>query len=146
MPKIQFYAVNDQRSTAPKQGYWLRPMRLQKIDSKTLAKHVEMDSHIDHARVEYIMASVVKQIREMVLNGHRVQLGELGTVELACHGSCSDSEQELSAKKNVKRLEIKLKPSADLKRAMQEIHLELTTTGDADGRKRDEHGAVVIED
>ena len=82
MGTILFYPVNDQRTTAIKKGYTLRPLRLSTIDEHELARHVEADSGIDHARVEYIMASVVKQLREMVLNGHKVELSELGTIGL----------------------------------------------------------------
>ena len=57
---VQFYAVNDQRSTAIKKGYSLRVYRLPVIDRHSLAEHVEQDSGIDRDRVEYLIAAVVK--------------------------------------------------------------------------------------
>ena len=144
--KIQFYAVNDQRSTAIKKGYSLRPLRLHTIDGRQLAEYVEMDSGIDHARVEYIMASVAKQIKEMVLNGHKVQLGDLGIIGLTCQSTGSEQAADVSVKNNVKRLKFTLRPSVYLKEKMKNVELTLTDSPDGIGKKFDEHGALLITD
>lgn len=125
MGKIQFYIVNDQRETAPKKGYSLRPKRSIAIDQRTLAQHVETDSQIDSARVSYIMSSIVKQIREMVLNGHKVELGELGVVGLTCQAIGSDTEDAVSVKGNVKGLKFTFRPSAKLKDKMKGVSKEI---------------------
>ena len=146
MGTIKFYAVNDQRTTALKKGYSLRPLRSTTIDARELAKHVEQDSHIDAARVQYVMAAVVKQMRQMVLNGHKVELGELGTVGLTCQGTGSDSEDEVTVRNNVKGLKFTFRPSVELKSQLQGVRCELVTLGDdVCSRKRDEHGAILIE-
>lgn len=142
---VRFYAVNDQRKTAPKKGYSLRPLRLTTIDSRTLAQHVELDSHIDSARVEYVMASVAKQIRQLVLNGHKVEMGELGTIGLTCQGTGSEAEDEVSVKNNVKGLKFTFRPSVTLKEKLRTVKCELVVLDACDGRKHDENGAVLIE-
>jgi len=145
MGKIQFYAVNDQRETAPKKGYSLRPFRTTTIDARSLAKHVEMDSHIDYARVEFVMASVVKQLKEMVLNGHKVALGELGLIGLTCHGTGSATEKEVTVKNNVKGLNFTFRPSVELKEELRTVKRELVVFDHGVSRKQDEHGALLIE-
>lgn len=141
-----FYAVNDQRSTAIKKGYSLRPYRLPTIDSRRLAEYAEKDSQIDRARVEYIMSSVVKQIKEMVLNGHKVELGDLGVIGLTCQGTGSERQEDVSVKKNVKGLKVTFRPSLYLKEKMAHVPMTLTTPTDGKGKRFDEHGALLIMD
>ena len=141
-----FYAVNDQRSTAIKKGYSLRPHRLHTIESRELAEYAEQDSQIDRARVEYIMASVVKQIKEMVLNGHKVELGDLGVIGLTCQGTGSERQEDVSVKKNVKGLKVTFRPSLYLKEKMTRVSMTLVTPRDGKGRRFDEHGALLITD
>jgi len=143
---IEFYAVNDQRSTAIKKGYSLRPRRLPTIGARELAMHVEMDSKIDHARVEYIMASVVKQIREMVLNGHKVELGELGVIGLTCQGTGSERQEDVTVKKNVKGLKFTFRPSLFLKKKMTQVEMTLVEPEGGEHKQFDEHGALLITD
>lgn len=144
MGTILFYPVNDQRTTAIKKGYTLRPLRLSTIDEHELARHVEADSGIDHARVEYIMASVVKQLREMVLNGHKVELSELGTIGLTCRASGSESESEVTVKNNVKTLQFTFRPSARLREQLKNVHLQQTDERPKGSHLVDEHGAVLL--
>lgn len=143
---IGFYAVNDQRSTAIKKGYSLRPQRLTTIDGRELAMHVEMDSGIDHARVEYIIASVVKQVKEMVLNGHKVELGDLGVIGLTCQGTGSERQKDVTVKKNVKGLKFTFRPSALLKEKMSRVEMTLVKPEDGKDKRFDEHGALLITD
>ena len=143
---IEFYAVNDQRSTAIKKGYSLRPFRYPTIDARELSMHVEQDSSIDHARVEYIMASVVKQVKEMVLNGHKVELGELGVVGLTCQGTGSERQEDVTVKKNVKGLKFTFRPSAFLKEKMARVQMTLVEPTDGKNKRFDEHGALLITD
>lgn len=143
---IGFYAVNDQRSAAIKKGYSLRPQKLTTIGSRELSMHVEMDSKIDHARVEYIMASVVKQVKEMVLNGHKVELGDLGVIGLTCQGSGSERQEDVTVKKNIKGLKFTFRPSALLKSKMTLVEMTLVAPEDGKGKQFDEHGALLITD
>ena len=143
---IGFYAVNDQRSTAIRKGYSLRPQKLTTIDGRELSMHVEMDSRIDHARVEYIMASVVKQVKEMVLNGHKVELGDLGVIGLTCQGTGSERQEDVTVKKNIKGLKFTFRPSALLKSKMARVEMTLVAPEDGENKRFDEHGALLITD
>ena len=143
---IGFYTVNDQRSTAIRKGYSLRPQKLTTIDGRELSMHVEMDSRIDHARVEYIMASVVKQVKEMVLNGHKVELGDLGVIGLTCQGTGSERQEDVTVKKNIKGLKFTFRPSALLKSKMARVEMTLVEPEDGENKRFDEHGALLITD
>ena len=143
---IGFYAVNDQRSTAIRKGYSLRPQKLTTIDGRELSMHVEMDSRIDHARVEYIMASVVKQVKEMVLNGHKVELGDLGVIGLTCQGTGSERQEDVTVKKNIKGMKFTFRPSALLKSKMARVEMTLVEPEDGENKRFDEHGALLITD
>ena len=146
MGVIQFYPVNDQRSTAIKKGYTLRPLRHSTIDEHELARHVEADSGIDHARVEYIMASVVKQLREMVLNGHKVEIGELGTIGLTCRATGSDTEEQVTVNNNVKTLQFTFRPSVMLRQQLNTVHFQQTDELPKGCHLVDEHGAILLVD
>lgn len=143
---IMFYVVNDQRTTAIKKGYSLRPYRLPTIDARELSMHVEMDSKIDHARVEYIMASVVKQVKEMVLNGHKVELGDLGVIGLSCQGTGSERKEDVTVKNNVKAVKFTFRPSVYLKDKMKQVEMTRVEPEAVSGRQFDANGAVLITD
>lgn len=143
---VRFYAVNDQRSSAIKKGYSLRVGRLAVVDRHKLAEYVEMDSGIDRDRVEYLMAAVVKQIRQLVLNGHKVRLGRLGIIGLTCDGTGSDREEDVTVKKNVKSLRLTLRPSEELKTVMKGVKKELVPPPAKPGNRYDDHGALLITD
>ena len=88
----------------------------------------------------------MKQMRQMVLNGHKVELGELGTVGLTCQGTGSASEKEVTVKNNVKGLKFTFRPSVEMKEQLQGVKCELVVLDNTiDVRKHDEHGAVLIE-
>lgn len=144
--RLQFYAVNDQRSTAIKKGYSLRVIRLPKIDSRELAEHVERDSKIDRDRMAYLVGAVAKQIRQLLLNGHKVQLGRLGTIGLTCDSRGSDNRKEVTVKNNVEGLKVTFRPSAELKDAMKGVDKELVTNHQRPGYDYDKHGALLITD
>ena len=143
---LQFYAVNDQRSTAIKQGYSLRVIRLPKIDSGELAEHVERDSKIDRDRVAYLAGAVAKQIRQLLLNGHKVELGRLGTIGLTCNSRGSDNKKDVTVKNNVKGLKVTFRPSGELKSTMKGVSKELVSNYSRPGFDYDEHGALLITD
>lgn len=144
MANVDVYVVKDERSRTFKQGYSLRIQRSTTIGKRELAKYVEADSHIDHARVEYIMAAVVKQLKEMVLNGHKVNLGELGVIGLSCHSTGSECEEEVSVKNNVKGMQITFRPSMELKEELAQTKGRLVTRESREPKEQLSMSDVVI--
>ena len=72
-----------------KERYFTTMQRAGVIDDNTLIQYASNDSGM---RIEQIAAeykSLVTQVRELVCNGHSVQLGDLGTLYFKVHAKIS---------------------------------------------------------
>lgn len=61
-------------------------------------------------------------MEELLLNGHSIQLGQLGTLRFSMNCKASESAEEVSADKVLRR-KILLYPSAKLKQALERVSL-----------------------
>ena len=82
----------------------------------------------------------------MVLNGHKVELGDLGVIGLTCQGTGSERQKDVTVKKNVKGLKFTFRPSALLKEKMSRVEMTLVKPEDGKDKRFDEHGALLITD
>ncbi len=55
-----------------------KPYIYNTINVSDLATHIALDSQVERARVQVIIDSLVKQIQEMVMNGHPIDIPHLG--------------------------------------------------------------------
>ena len=60
------------------------------IDDNTLIQYASNDSGIRIEQIAAVYKSLVTQVRELVCNGHSVQLGDLGTLYFKIHAKVSE--------------------------------------------------------
>ena len=60
------------------------------IDDETLIKYASDDSGIRIEQIAAVYRSLFVQVRELVCNGHSVQLGDLGTLRFTLHAKISE--------------------------------------------------------
>ena len=65
-----------------------------KIGFDTLVKHVSADSGIRIEQIAAVYRSLFVQVRELVCNGHSVQLGDLGTLNFTIHAKIQDERAD----------------------------------------------------
>ena len=68
-----------------KQRFYTSPNRASVIDDEQLIKMASDDSGIRIEQIAAVYRSLFVQVRELVCNGHSVQLGDLGTLRFTLH-------------------------------------------------------------
>ena len=123
-PRAITYRVNGPGTDETADGYVATPVRYSTISVEDLADHISADSRVERSKVAVITDSLIKQIREMVLNGHKIVVPHLGSFkpkiksELAVNPESVDAAS-FSAK-------VRFSPSVELKRDLQASRIERT--------------------
>lgn len=123
------YKVNGPGTEETADGFVATPVRYSTISVEDLAEHIAADSRVERSKVAVITDSLIKQIREMVLNGHKIVVPHLGSFkpkiksELAINPESVDAAS-FSAK-------VRFSPSVELKRDLQAARIEKTNLPEA---------------
>ena len=123
------YLVNGPGTTTYADGYVASPVRYSTIDVQDLADHISADSRIERSKVAVITDSLIKQIKEMVLNGHKIEVPHLGTFKPKIKSALAPTEEMIdSAAFSAK---VRFTPSVELKRDLQSSRIEKTELPEA---------------
>lgn len=93
---IRVYQNNNKKSVGYKKFYG-RVSHTSTIDATTLCKHAAMDSGIEESSVATIYDAQLKQMKEMLCNGHPIKIDGLGIFKIGL-SSTGVSEQEVQQK------------------------------------------------
>ncbi len=75
-----------------KQRFYTSPNRASVIDDEQLIKMASDDSGIRIEQIAAVYRSLFVQVKELVCNGHSVQLGDLGTLRFTLHAKISEEK------------------------------------------------------
>ena len=91
-PKVRI-KINEVTCGIDKKTRYLTTLnRATPIDDETLIKYVSDDSGIRIEQIAAVYRSLFVQVRELVCNGHSVQLGDLGTLRFTLHAKISEEK------------------------------------------------------
>lgn len=119
------YLVNGPGTEEKAEGYVARPVRYSTIDVNDLADHIAADSRIERSKIAVITDSLIKQITEMVLNGHAISVPHLGTFSPKIKSKLAPTETLIDATSFVAK--VNFRPSVELKRDLQSTRIEKIT-------------------
>ena len=119
------YLVNGPGTEQKAEGYVARPVRYSTIDVNDLADHIAADSRIERSKIAVITDSLIKQITEMVLNGHAISVPHLGTFSPKIKSKLAPTENLIDATSFVAK--VNFRPSVELKRDLQSTRIEKIT-------------------
>lgn len=119
------YLVNGPGTTEKAEGYVARPVRYSTIDVNDLADHIAADSRIERSKIAVITDSLIKQITEMVLNGHAISVPHLGTFSPKIKSKLAPTSTLIDANSFVAK--VNFRPSVELKRDLQSTRIEKIT-------------------
>ena len=102
--------------------YVMRPFRYTTIDVNDLADHIAADSRIERSKVAVITDSLIKQIEEMVLNGHRIVVPHLGSFKPRIKSKQAFTPDAVDAGTFVAK--IGFRPSTEMKLTLQSVKFE----------------------
>ena len=80
------------------QMYFTKSITYSKIGFDVLVKHVSADSGMSEAACEGAIRSIMKQVEEMVLNGHTIYIKQLGTLKMGISAKAPLTSDEAGAK------------------------------------------------
>ncbi len=117
MGHIIFNARLQRIGFAHKNAYIVKPFRYSTLSDEDVAQMASDDSGITVSQIEQCLAALEKQIRQLVLNGHSIMLGPLGSLRFSESVKSVADAEDISVDL-IKRRRILFKPS---KKLMQEI-------------------------
>ena len=89
------------------------------------------DTGISRAMVKAVFEGLIQEIEQMVLNGHTIQLGELGTLKFSISCKSVEDKEDLSTDL-IKRRRILFQPSSRLKTAVNNVQFQTTVIEDSE--------------
>jgi predicted histone-like DNA-binding protein len=120
MGQIQVKTSVQKIMTQDKEYYVSRAVRFTKIPTAELIEHAANDSGLSDSMVAASFYAIVKQIKELMLNGHSIELGTLGTLRFSMSCKAAKTAEDISAT-NVKTRRILITPSKTLKQALANV-------------------------
>ncbi|MDR1168077.1 MAG: HU family DNA-binding protein [Heliobacteriaceae bacterium] len=109
--------VNPSNPTAPKRWYpLLKSIGL--VKEREVAKLLADETTLNPKEAEMTLFQLLKVIVRLLLDGHTVQLGELGSFHLTARGEGSDTEEEVNAGK-IKSVHLNFTPSKELRKEIE---------------------------
>ena len=128
MSTIRLSAKKQKIGFNKKVAYVTRAVRYSTIQANDLIAMASNDTGISRAMVKAVFEGLLQEIEQMVLNGHSIQLGELGTLKFSISCKSVEDKEDLSTDL-VKRRRIIFQPSTRLKNAVNRVNF-LTTVVD----------------
>lgn len=123
------YKVNGPGTEETAEGFVARPVRYSTIDVNDLADHISADSRVERSKVAVITDSLIKQIREMVLNGHAIEVPHLGIFKPKIKSKMFATEEDMNADSFLAK--VTFRPCAELKRDLQSTRIEKVEVKDS---------------
>ncbi|MBO7661163.1 MAG: hypothetical protein J6S65_06530 [Bacteroidaceae bacterium] len=114
------------RSRQSSECYFTKSRTYSKIGFDVLVKHVSADSGMSEAACEGAIRSIMKQVEEMVLNGHTIYIKQLGTLKMGISAKAPLTSDEAGAKQ-IRRRRLLYYPSPIIKDEIENTVLECVT-------------------
>lgn len=83
------------------------------------------DSHVEPAEVEYTIGAIVKQIQELMLEGHTVEIPRLGRISLSADGITVSNYDDVRCDSLIKQLRLNLRVTPELRDALKKVSLRM---------------------
>lgn len=124
MPKIIMHVVHKKIGFKKKLAYMLVPYRYSTLSDADVIKMASDDSGITQSQIEQCLVALEKQLEQMLLNGHSIDLGPLGIMRFVIGGKAPENADDVTTDL-VKRRRILLKPSKEFREAIKKVSIEV---------------------
>lgn len=100
-----------------------------------LGYHISLDSGVERSKVAEITRAIVKQIDELLCNGHAIRIPHLGLLKLGVKSKGADTVTDFHAGKEIENLHLILKPDKEIKAELKNLKFEKFYYEDALAKK-----------
>lgn len=111
---------HNEHSTAYGKWYF-KPYYNQTLDVAELAAHIAKDSKVERSRIPMITNAIVKQMGELLCNGHPIRVPHLGILKLGVSSEGTETVTEYNARTAIRDLYVMLVPDKEIKKALREM-------------------------
>ena len=115
-----FYNIVQRRNPLKKDEpvkYYPVLKSLGKVSEKEVARLIADETTLNPKEAEMTIYQLEKVLKRVLLDGHTVQLGELGTFMLTANSEGADTEKEATAD-NIKKLSLHFRTSKEMQEAL----------------------------
>ena len=126
MPTIKFIPkqMNGSHADSANKGqYYAQPVLGSAISADDLNDLIAQDSQVERSEVAVVTDAICKQIKELVCNGHSIQVGTLGTFSIGFNAKVQPSA-DLVTGRDVKRVNVRLYESKYIKNELKATRFE----------------------
>ena len=123
-PVMRLKVKEQQCGLDKKQRFYTRVDRASVIDDDVLIEYASNDSGIRIEQIAAVYRSLLTQVKQLVCNGHSVQLGDLGTLYFKVHAKIS-ADEEGAGGVAVTRKCIGFRASKVLRQLMEDVNFEV---------------------
>ena len=120
-PKVRIKVSEVQCGLDKKTRYLTTLDRATPIDDETLIKYASDDSGIRIEQIAAVYRSLFIQVRELVCNGHSVQLGDLGTLNFTIHAKIAEESADAGGGA-VRKKRIRFNASKIMRQKLAEVN------------------------
>ena len=141
--RIKIYQNKNSKAQAYKKFYG-KVQHSSTIDASTLCEHAAMDSGIERSLVPTVYDAQLKQMKELLCNGHAIKVDSLGTFKLGVESEGvtaaevheryprfnpeTDDIRKYWSARQVKRSRLLFTPCAEIKAALRSVKYETDKT------------------
>ena len=122
MGKIRLKTSLQKLVAQGKNAYVSRMVTFSRIPTDEVIQHASRASGIPEPLMGAAFTAIAIQVEELVLNGHAVSLGSLGTVRMGVSCKSAKTPEEVTSN-NVRRRKLILSPSVSLKGKMNQVNI-----------------------
>jgi predicted histone-like DNA-binding protein len=122
MGKIRLKTSLQKLVAQDKNAYVSRMVTFSRIPTDEVIQHASRASGIPEPLMGAAFTAIAIQVEELVLNGHAVSLGSLGTVRMGVSCKSAKTPEEVTSN-NVRRRKLILSPSVSLKGKMNHVNI-----------------------
>jgi len=125
MGTIRVKPVQNNNPYTSAYGKWFMQVLLNvALSVEDLAYHISLDSGVERSKVAEIARAIVKQIDELLCNGHAIRIPHLGLLKLSVKSKGAKTVSEFHAGKDIENLHLILKPDKEIKAELKKIKFE----------------------
>lgn len=114
-----------------KVAYVTRAVRYNTIGTDELLSHASADTGVSKAMLKATFEAMMQEIRQLALNGHSVQLGDLGTLKFSISCKSVENKDDLSTDL-IKTRRMVFRASSKLRDEMDDVKFETVIVEDDD--------------
>lgn len=123
MGKVRLKTSKMKMIAQDKDIYVSRHVTFSRIPTEELIQHASRASGIPEPIMGASFAAIATQVEELLMNGHSISLGNIGTMRMGVSCKAAKSAEEVSST-NVRVRRILVTPSVSLKAKLNQVNIE----------------------